>query len=370
VDATTASLLVATGLLAYANGANDNFKGVATLYGSRTFEYRGALLWATATSLAGSVAAVFLANGLIGAFRGTGIVPESLTQDARFLSSVGLGAGATVLLASRIGIPISTTHALLGGLVGAGFIATSGGIDPRVLASKFVLPLLVSPFLAIALTAGAYPLLRAARGAMGVTRDMCLCEGARAEPVVRAADGALALRSSGVSLTVAQSSRCEERYLGRVLGIDAQRVLDAVHVLSAGLVGFARGMNDAPKIAALLVGAGVAGASPALWGVAGAIAVGGVLGSRRVAETLSHRITSMNHGQAFTANAATAAMVLFASRFGVPVSTTHVSVGSLTGLGLANGTARWRTLATIGGAWVTTLPLAALLAAAAYLVPR
>jgi PiT family inorganic phosphate transporter len=199
---------------------------------------------------------------------------------------------------------------------------------------------------------------------------MCLCEGPHVEPVSRVAGGALVVRTSGVSLTVAQSSQCEERYLGRVLGVDAQRILDAFHFVSAGLVGFARGMNDAPKIAALLVGAGIAGSTSALWGVAGAIAVGGLLGARRVAETMSRRITSMNHGQAFTANAVTAALVLFASRLGMPVSTTHVSVGSLTGLGVATGTARWRTLAGIGGAWITTLPLAALLAAAAYVVPR
>jgi PiT family inorganic phosphate transporter len=199
---------------------------------------------------------------------------------------------------------------------------------------------------------------------------MCLCEGTRVEPVARAADGALLFRSSGATLTVGQTRRCEERYLGRVLGIDAQRILDAVHFVSAGLVGFARGANDAPKIAALLVGSGIAGSGAALWGVAAAMAVGGWLGARRVAETMSHRITSMNHGQAFTANAATAALVLFASRIGVPVSTTHVSVGSLTGLGIANGTARWRMLAAIGGAWVTTLPLAALLSAAAYALLR
>jgi PiT family inorganic phosphate transporter len=280
MDGTTVLLVAAAGLVAYANGANDNFKGVATLFGSRTTGYRTALTWATATTLLGSLAAVMVSHGLVAAFRGKGIVPDLLTHDAAFLASVGLGSGGTVLLASRIGIPISTTHALLGGLVGAGLLATSGAIGGGALAANFVLPLLASPFLAVGITASAYPLLRSARRRLGVERRMCLCEGTRVEPVVRALDGALLLRSSGAILTVGQTRRCEERYLGRVLGIDAQRILDVVHFLSAGLVGFARGANDAPKIAALLVGSGSpdrerrSGAWPPPWLWAGGSAPG------------------------------------------------------------------------------------------------
>jgi PiT family inorganic phosphate transporter len=96
------------------------------------------------------------------------------------------------------------------------------------------------------------------------------------------------------------------------------------------------------------------------------MAAGGILAARRVAETMSHRITSMNHGQAFTANFVTATWVLLASHFGLPVSTTHVSVGSIVGIGGATGRAQWRTLAQIGAAWITTLPLAAILACALY----
>ncbi len=72
----------------------------------------------------------------------------------------------------------------------------------------------------------------------------------------------------------------------------------------------------------------------------------------------------MNHGQGFTGNAVTAALVLGASRLGLPVSTTHVSCGSLFGIGIATGQARWKTIATILLAWVSTLPIAILLSAA------
>jgi PiT family inorganic phosphate transporter len=76
----------------------------------------------------------------------------------------------------------------------------------------------------------------------------------------------------------------------------------------------------------------------------------------------------MNPGQGFTANLVTALLVTMASRFGLPVSTTHVSVGALFGIGVVNGTARWRMILTILLAWITTLPLGAALAGATYLL--
>ncbi len=75
------ALVVVTLFLAYANGANDNFKGVATLFGSRTTNYRRALWWATGTTLLGSCAAVLLSGGLVRAFSGKGLVPETLTNE-------------------------------------------------------------------------------------------------------------------------------------------------------------------------------------------------------------------------------------------------------------------------------------------------
>ena len=102
--------------------------------------------------------------------------------------------------------------------------------------------------------------------------------------------------------------------------------------------------------------------------VATAMVAGGWVHSRRVAETMSHRITAMNHGQGFTANIVTAFLVIVASRWGMPVSTTHVSCGSLFGIGVIGGGARRQEIVRILLAWVTTLPLAAILAAALYLL--
>ena len=351
--------------LAYTNGANDNFKGVATLSGSRTTDYRNALWWATVTTLTGSVAAVLLSGGLVKAFSGNGLVPEALTHNPTFLLAVGLGAALTVLLATLTGFPISTTHALTGALVGAGLVS-AGSVNLARLGQTFFLPLAVSPFLSFAFTATLYPAFRLLRRRLGVERQMCLClDGGAPQPVQVRPDGTAVLHATGVTLTVGQLHQCTERYHGVVLGFDAQRVLDRLHVLSAGLVSFARGLNDTPKIVALLVAAQGLGLSlsSGLFAVGTAMALGGLLQARKVARTMSERITTMNHGQGFTANLVTSFLVTVASRFGLPVSTTHVSCGSLFGLGSITKAARWDVIRSIVLSWFATLPLAAGLAA-------
>src|SRR6187402_929922 len=97
--AMTFLLLIAVCFLAYTNGANDNFKGVASLFGSRTANYRTAIAWATITTFAGCITATFVAQGLLKKFSGKGLVPDALTASPQFLLAVALGAGGTVLLA-------------------------------------------------------------------------------------------------------------------------------------------------------------------------------------------------------------------------------------------------------------------------------
>ncbi|MGH8480986.1 MAG: inorganic phosphate transporter, partial [Nevskiaceae bacterium] len=127
---------------------------------------------------------------------------------------------------------------------------------------------------------------------------------------------------------------------------------------------FARGVNDTPKIVALvLLAAPVVGGLAAFPAVAIAMAAGGLLGARRVAQTMSKKITAMNPGQGLTANLITSALVLAASPLGLPLSTTHVSCGALFGIGAVTRQARWKTIAGILAAWLVTLPLAAVLGA-------
>src|SRR5260221_1917198 len=111
--------------LAYANGANDNFKGVATLFGSGVTDYRRALWWATTATFAGSVAAAVLAEKLLKIFSGRGLVDDALAGSPEYLAAVACGAGLTVFVATLVGMPISTTHGVLGALLGAGWAAES-----------------------------------------------------------------------------------------------------------------------------------------------------------------------------------------------------------------------------------------------------
>ena len=359
-------LLLTVLFLAYSNGANDNFKGVATLFGSGTTDYKRALWWATATTLAGSVASLFISQGLIAAFSGKGLVPIEATTNVDFLLAVGFGAASTVILATFIGIPISSTHALTGALVGAGLVV-AGSVHLEQLGKAFFLPLLISPFLSLALTGLLYKWLHGLRKRVGVERHLCVCKDDGAVlPVLMCADGSGLVAETGMRLSVGELQDCREQYRGVVCGIDTQWLVDRLHGLSAGAVCFARGLNDTPKIVALLVAGAGAGMSTqsAMLCVGVAMAVGGLLSARRVAKTMSQGIVTMNHGQGFTANLVTAFMVIVASRFGVPVSTTHVSCGSLFGLGAVTGGARWGMIRNILLAWIATLPIAALMAAA------
>ena len=125
------AIVLAAALLAYANGANDNFKGVVTLFDSASSGYRKALHWACWNTLAGSVAAIWLAHRLTHAFSRKGLVPDSVVAAPTFLASSSLGAAATVLLATHLGLPISTTHALTGGLWGAGLVHAGGSLSAQ-----------------------------------------------------------------------------------------------------------------------------------------------------------------------------------------------------------------------------------------------
>ena len=363
------ALLLATWFLAYSNGANDNFKGVASLYGSKTCGYRTALTWATVSTLAGSVSSFFLAQALLKKFSGKGLVPDEIVGSEQFLLAVALGAGLTVILATRFGFPISTTHGLTGAIVGCGLVAVGGAVDFSALGKGFVLPLLLSPLLAILLGAALYFLLRMGRLGLGVKKEWCVCIGTEERVIAQPQPpSSLAMHAAvpAITLTVDEAANCRERYAGSMLGVDAQMLMDAGHFLSAGVVSFARGLNDTPKIVAMLL---ILEAFDLRWGfliVAVAMAAGGVLHARRIAETMSRKITAMNHGQGFSANLATGILVILASKFGLPVSTTHVSCGSLFGIGWITGQGNPRVIFGILLSWFITLPCAAALAASAY----
>lgn len=365
----TILLILAVLCVAVSNGANDNFKGVAALFGSGACDYNSALRWASVTTFLGAVAATYLGARLAAAFGGKGLVPDVVAGRTAFLGAVALAAGATVLLASRLGLPVSTTHALVGGLLGAGFVAAPAELQVSVLASKFLVPLAVGPLAAFGATIFLVPVMQASRRRLGITPATCMCVGEEAD-LELTVGGTVALSPAApMSATIGTVSECSARYGTPIAGVVLRSLLRPTHFLSAGAMCFARGLNDAPKIAALGLAAG--GFIPPVATVlliGGAMVAGGLLGARRVAETTSHRITEISEGDGLVANIVTSALVILGSAAALPLSTTHVSCGALFGLGALRGSARRATILRILAAWFATLPLAALVGAAAYQV--
>jgi inorganic phosphate transporter, PiT family len=362
-------IFLAACFVAYSNGANDNFKGVATLFGSGTTNYRRAIRWATVTTLAGSICSMFLATSLVKSFSGKGLVPDRFVGAPEFTVAVALGAGMTVMLATLTGFPVSTTHGLTGALLGSGLMAVGAQVNIAVLGSSFFIPLLVSPVIAVMLGLTCYSVFHKVRVRVGKPEELCVCMGEMqvAAPALQGAGAALAITAPApVSVSVDHTESCERVYGMNVFGVNLRKVLDGAHYISAGLVSFARGLNDTPKIVALLLAIKALSVSAGMELVACGMAVGGLLNARRVAETMSHKITPLNAGQGFTANFVTAVLVVFASRLGLPVSTTHVSVGAISGIGLVTGKVNKRVVSEIALSWLLTLPIAAVLGGMTY----
>lgn len=366
-EAMTTLLILCVVLLSFANGANDNFKGVATLWGSGSTTYERAIAWATGFTFLGSLAAIWLGSALAAKFNGTGFVDAPTTVQLPFLIAVALGAGCTVLLASRLGLPVSTTHAITGALVGAGVAAAGfSHVMFGALGRGVVVPLLFSPVVSLVLTVCVQFLMHR----FGLLEGMkgCVCVDGP-EMVALAANSAASssvVIAAPPTVRIAPSAECQTG-----VEIAKVRIADGIHWFSAAAISFARGLNDTPKLVAVLLVAAAYNGSLNYLLVAAAIAIGGVLGAARVARTLSKRITPMDKPEAVTANLVAAALVTLASPFALPVSTTHVTSGGIIGIGLLRrGEANWSKVREMLLAWVATLPLGAALAALTFLLLR
>ncbi|MES2775849.1 MAG: inorganic phosphate transporter [Bacteroidota bacterium] len=347
-------LIAAVVFLSYANGANDNFKGVATLYGSNTASYRFSLLWTSVFTFLGASLSVILAATLIKNFSGKGLLPEDVINTNSFVIATAMAAASTVFVASKIGMPVSTTHALIGGLVGAGLLAAGSQVHFDKLGKAFMMPLLLSPLVAGLLSFLLYSVLHRIRVRKEISKELCVCYAKPLAPIANL--NTIAIVSS--PLIIAESQSCEAIYAGKIIGIPIQATVKNAHFLSAAVVCFSRGLNDAPKIAGLLLLLHMSDMRLALLGIAVAMIIGGLLHSKKIAGTMSKNITSLNHGQAFSANFITGCLVLAASFFALPVSTTHVSVGSIFGIGLKTGKNNKKVAMQILLSWVLTLPVA------------
>ena len=335
-------------LLAWANGANDVSKGVATLIGSGLAQPRSAILWGAFWTLLGGVAAVFWGAALAANFA-RGYLAADFRPDAAFVAGALCGAFGWVGIATRRGLPVSTTHGLLGGISGAA-LSQAGlhGLNGGAVAGKALLPLLASPLLAIVVCGALLLAVRWLAERVPAWRPGCCAPAEwQADPFRCAAADA---PSPGMRVAWLRN----------------------LHWLSSAAVSFARGLNDVPKIAALLILAlpalGLSPTETTFWAVGtvtAAMVAGSLWGGLRVARVLAFRVAELDSGRGLVANLSTSLLVLAASPLGLPVSTTHVSTGSLMGVRFADRSEPRQAdaLRAILIAWLVTLPVAAVIGA-------
>ncbi|MGD1919358.1 MAG: inorganic phosphate transporter [Pleurocapsa sp.] len=208
---------------------------------------------------------------------------------------------------------------------------------------------------------------------MKIEKTWCVCVGNKQKliPIISGRNNSNLAITPNPELAVDTKENCIQRYVGNFWGVDSQKVVDVCHFLSACAVSFARGLNDTPKIVALLLTVTAFSIRGGMLAVGLGMAVGGLLNARKVAMTVSNKITTLNPGKGLSANVVTGFLVIFASRMGVPVSTTHVSVGSIFGVGVVSKTADIGMFSKVLSSWFLTLPIAAAISGITYLLlPR
>jgi PiT family inorganic phosphate transporter len=344
-------VLVLVLALAAANGANDVPKGVATLSAAGVAKIRTAVLWGTVTTAVGCLVSLTFAAKMTALFS-RGIVSAAPT--AAFAAAVLIGTAAWVTFATIKKLPVSTTHALVGSMLGAGVLYSSSSVQWNVLLVKVVGPLVLSVgaayvvSFALSTVGKAVTTRRAARKAL--------------EPTPPQLTGG---EHESVATLAAPTSQEVEPVASK------RSFVTGLHWLTSGFTSFARGMNDAPKIVAIGSFALVGGMTTTslLIGVTIAMALGGLIAGSRIAKTLTCCVTGMNHVDGFTGNLTTAALVGLGAFQGLPMSTTQVSVGAIA------GTARRefhrvdrKAFRDFAIAWLFTPPFGAAMAALAYLV--
>ena len=309
----------------FTNGFHDTANVVATSISTRALSPRTAIALASVLNFAGAFISLKVAATVA-----TGIVNAAhVTETIAFAGLVGAIAWNLITWAS--GLPSSSSHALIGGVIGAMLAAVGGaGVKGPALIAKVVIPAIVAPFTALVVA--------------GVVIIICY--------------GAFGRRRPGA---VTRGFR-----LGQIA--------------TSSLLSLAHGTNDAQKTMGVITLALVAHgdlsakhASVPAWVVvtaASAIALGTYAGGWRIIRTVGGRIIKMDSAQGFAAESAGAAVILVSSHLGYPLSSTHVISGGVVGAGAAKrlSAVRWGVAGSIAAAWVVTLPTAGLLGAAAYAV--
>ncbi|GAA2462045.1 inorganic phosphate transporter [Streptomyces macrosporus] len=309
----------------FTNGFHDTANAMATTISTGALKPKTAVAMSAVLNLIGAFISVEVAATI-----SKGLINEDSGIDPAVVLAGLVGAIIWNLLTWLAGLPSSSSHALMGGLIGATIASVGvGAVSMSAVVSKVLLPALAAP-------------LVAGIAAMLATR-----------------------------LTYRITRNTDEK--------DVAKGYRAGQIASAALVSLAHGTNDAQKtmgvITLALISGGVLGADadPPLWVIASAgiaIALGTYLGGWRIIRTMGKGLTDIRPAQGFAAQTSSAVTILASSHLGFALSTTQVCSGSImgSGLGRKGGTVRWNTAGRMVAAWGLTLPAAGLVAAGAALL--
>ena len=303
----------------YINGFHDTANAIATSVSTRALRPSHAILMSATANFVGALTGTAVAKTIA-----SGLATTPTGDDGQVIVAAALlGAIAWNLLTWRLGIPSSSSHALIGGLIGA-VVAASGpsALNGQGIFDKVLFPLVASPILGVVLGFGLMVVI------LNVFR--------RAHP-----------------------RRINERFR-------------RLQVLSAAYMAFSHGSNDAQKTMGIITLALVAGgvlAEPTvpLWVIfiaASAISLGTAAGGWRIIKTMGQRVVKLDPVHGFAAETTAATIIFGASHFGMPVSTTHVISSAIIGVGSSDrfSAVRWGVAGNIVIAWVLTIPASAIVA--------
>ena len=304
----------------FTNGFHDTANAVATSVSTRAVSPRAAVSIAAVANLLGAFFTVAVAKTIA-----TGIIDGHLATMQTLLAAL-IGAIVWNLATWRLGLPSSSSHALIGGLMGAALAQSgTGGVQWHGIVHKVIFPALLAPVIAFA---AAFLLLLFIYWVFQSVRPSIANRGFR-----------LGQLATGTWVAFVHGSN------------DAQKTM--------GVIALALVLHDHGSITALTVPTWVKVAA----GVA--IALGTYVGGWRIMRTLGQGIFKLEPESGFAAQAATGATIYAATKYGYPLSTTHVVSGAITGAGATTrlSAVRWGIAGRIAFAWALTLPASAATAA-------
>ncbi len=386
--------------MAWAIGANDVANAMATSVGSGALTIRRAVIVAAVFELAG---ALFVGGHVTDTVRKDMLDMELLQADPQLLLYGMLGAlaaaGTLLAVATAYGLPISTTHSIVGAIIGFGAVAL--GVDAvnwgkvaQILASWVASPLIGGVLSFLLFNLIRYLILDRDNPFESARRTgpfffffvtfvialVTLFKGLQNLDLNYDLPEALAL-SFGIGIAGACAGRWAINRVKRASGgiednrfAGVERIFVVLQIMTACAVAFAHGSNDVANsigplaaVVSVVRGADLSQQAPVeIWmlmiGGIG-IVVGLATWGYRVMETVGRKITELTPSRGFSAELAAALTIVLASRFGIPVSTTHILVGAVLGVGLARGIGALdlRVVGRILVSWVATLPIAATL---------